>query len=236
MLPNQLYRKAILINEKAYYSSMTNQYQIVVFDLDGVLVDTESSWGYVHNHFGETNEANVKAYFNGEIDDHEFMRRDIAIWKSHKPDLGISDISAILSEISLIPGAEETLRELRSNGFKLAIISGGLEPLANRVAELVEFDYVYANGLGSDASGRLTAEGKLNVPLMNKEQVLEKMLVELSIPAEKCVAVGDSKVDAGMLKLAGLGIAFCPIDETVINNADVVVTEKNLKDIMKYII
>jgi phosphoserine phosphatase len=215
---------------------MTGKYQLVIFDLDGVLADTESSWGYVHNHFGETNEANVKAYFNGEIDDHEFMRRDIAIWKSHKPDLTISDISEILSEIPLMPGAEETLKELRDKGLKLVIISGGLKPLAARVAEIVEFDFVYANGLGSDGSGKLSDEGILNVPLMDKEWVFHKILNELAIPAEKSVAVGDSTVDAGMLKLAGLGIAFCPIDDTVINNADIVVKEKNLKEIMRFII
>lgn len=215
---------------------MTRQYRIVVFDLDGVITDYRSSWGYVHAHFGETNEANVRAYFQGDIDDHEFMRRDIAIWKSYKPDITIEDINDILDEIHLVPNALETFQKLREHDLKLAIVSGGLESLALKVNELSHFDYVYANGLTVEPTGRLGSDGILNVPLMKKEKIMLKILDELAIPASECVAVGDSKVDIGMLEHAGLGIAFCPEDDSLKAVADVTISEKDLLKILDHII
>ena len=49
---------------------------LILFDMDGVLVDTISSWSFIHQHYGLNNEASVKAYVKGEIDDSEFIRRD----------------------------------------------------------------------------------------------------------------------------------------------------------------
>ena len=215
---------------------MTQRYKFVVFDLDGVIADYPSSWGYVHAHFGETNEANVNAYFSGEIDDHEFMRRDISIWKGYKPDITLNEVTGILDEIPLIPGAVETLRELKKNDIKLAILSGGLEPLARRVASMIEIDHVFANGLSAGPDGKLGDEGILNVPLMEKERVMLRLMDDLDLNRMECAAVGDSMVDAGMLKLAGLGIAFCPMDKNLLPVADVVITNKNLQEILRYIL
>ena len=55
------------------------KYDIVVFDLDGVLVDIQSSWDWVHRHFGVDNDESLAQYLAGQIDDLEFMRRDIAL-------------------------------------------------------------------------------------------------------------------------------------------------------------
>jgi phosphoserine phosphatase len=189
----------------------------------------------VHEYFGVTNEANVKAYFEGQIDDYEFMRRDIAIWKSFKPDICLEDVRKILENIPPVPGAIDTLKSLRAQNMIIAIISGGLEVLAQRFSEFVSIDHIFANRLSNDGSGRLKDEGILNVPLRHKEKVLLELLNELPIPQERCVAVGDSTVDAGMLKASGLGIAFCPLDDIVTQSADVVIKEKNLQEILKYI-
>jgi phosphoserine phosphatase len=54
--------------------------KLICFDLDGVLTKVESSWRYVHNYFSVNNEASLKLYLEGKIDDREFMRRDIKLW------------------------------------------------------------------------------------------------------------------------------------------------------------
>jgi phosphoserine phosphatase len=60
------------------------RYDLVAFDMDGVLVNYTSCWTWVHDHFRVTNEASLKAFIDGDIDDMEFMRRDIALWRRHR--------------------------------------------------------------------------------------------------------------------------------------------------------
>lgn len=56
---------------------MRGRVEIVVFDMDGVLVDNDSSWGCVHSAFKVGRNDNLSRYLAGEIDFGELMRRDI---------------------------------------------------------------------------------------------------------------------------------------------------------------
>ena len=56
---------------------MTTVPKVVVFDCDGVLVDSVSSWKTLHDYFGTDNSHNLKRFIDGEISDTEFMRLDI---------------------------------------------------------------------------------------------------------------------------------------------------------------
>ena len=57
-----------------------NSVELVVFDMDGVLVDFDSSWMMVHRAFGTDNEESFQRYIRGEISFEEFMRSDIGKW------------------------------------------------------------------------------------------------------------------------------------------------------------
>ena len=52
---------------------MTTVPKVVVFDCDGVLVDSVSSWKTLHDHFGTDNSHNLKRFIEGEISDMEFL-------------------------------------------------------------------------------------------------------------------------------------------------------------------
>lgn len=88
---------------------MRRQYDLVCFDMDGTLTDTRSSWKWIHDCLGVDPEANYRAYLNGEIDESEFMRRDIALWKQVKPDIGIGDLVHMFQSIPLVEGIQETI-------------------------------------------------------------------------------------------------------------------------------
>lgn len=211
------------------------KYKFVAFDLDGVLVDTFSSWVWMHRYFNVNNDESLYAYQRGEIDYAEFMRRDIALWLTRKKDMTIHDVGEILSSVPMIKGGKEVVAEVRNQGVKTAIISCGIEVLADRVAKEYGIDFVVANGLVVDEKGRLTGEGTLSIELADKGKPLRKLLQENDIKKEESAAVGNSYGDAAMFDVCGLGIAFNPQDEITREKANVIVEGDDLRAILPYI-
>lgn len=209
--------------------------RLVVFDMDGVLVDAESSWVYVHRRFGVNNDHSLYAYLRGEIDDLEFIRRDIRLWMEKDPELTVSKIQEILAEVPLMPGARETIKAISDRGIKTAIVSAGIDLLADRVADELGVDVDMANGLITDNRGRLSGEGILRVKLMDKGDSVSEVATRLDIPKEQVVSVGNSQYDVTMFERSGMGIAFMPSDDHVRQSANAVVEEKDLRGILKYI-
>ena len=213
-----------------------HDFGLVAFDMDGVLVDYESSWTWVHDHFGVKSEESIKAFVKGEIDDMEFMRRDIALWLNKRSDLCLSDISTILETLPMVEGIQKTVDELKWHGIKTVIVSGGLDVVASKIAKRFGFDDWVANGFACDANGKLTGEGVLRVELQNKRQAVEKFSSVYGVDQEHVCSVGNSFIDVSMFEASGLKIAFNPIDEYVAHRANVVVRSKDLSDILPHII
>ncbi|UCE81438.1 MAG: HAD-IB family phosphatase [Methanobacteriota archaeon] len=209
--------------------------KLVVFDMDGVLVDIESSWVHVHRHFGVNNEQSLESYLRGEIDDMEFIRRDVALWMDKDPALTVDDVKSILSTAPLMKGARRTTASLRSRGIRTAIISAGIDLLAERVAIDLGMDSFYANGFVIDGSGRLTGEGVLNVRLDQKGEKVRMIADLFGFDGEEVASIGNSRYDVPMFDAAGLGIAFCPEDDETRDSADKVVDERDLSRILDFI-
>lgn len=203
--------------------------------MDGVLADTISSWVFVHQRFGVNNDDSLYAYLRGEIDDLEFIRRDIGLWKSKDPGVTSDRIRAILGEVRLMPGAAETMRSLREDGVRTAIISAGIDLLSERIAEELGMDHQIANGLETDGSGRLSGRGILRVRLTDKGDAVVETARMFGVRPADVVAVGNSKYDVSMFEIAGRGIAFVPADDSVRERADAVVEEKDLRKILNHI-
>ena len=94
----------------------------VIFDCDGVLVDSVSSWKTLHDHFGTDNSLNLTRFINGELTDVEFMRSDIQMWKEKSNPIYRDELFRAYSGVKLMNGARELVSELKEKGIFVAIV------------------------------------------------------------------------------------------------------------------
>lgn len=172
--------------------------------MDGTILEEDSSWVALHKHFGtvEKGRASLKLYSEGEIGYLEFMRRDISSWPS---GLKRGDIVNVLSEYRLRREAPEVVKVLRSRGIDVALVTSGIDLLAELVAKELGIRHWRANGLKFDDDGILMKEGIGRVDPTRKDRAYLKLLRSLGIDSKQTIAVGDTVYDLAFLKSAQLG-------------------------------
>ncbi len=207
-----------------------NGIKLIAFDLDGVLVDGGGSWNATHEGLGtlKQSQKNGKDFYSGKISFEEWAHKDVELWKG----TDIEEIKKILYRTELMKGIDETLPELKKR-YKIAIISGGLKLLADRVKENYGLDYSFGNEL-------LLRNGKVSgidhiVDFESKGKILEKIAAENGYGAKQCAAVGDYLNDIPMFKVAGLSIAYNPKDPKVAECADEVIRVKDLTKLLEFL-
>ncbi len=208
------------------------KYDLVCFDMDGTLTRVRSSWCWVHQCYEVDNEPAYQAFVNGEIDEPEFMRRDIALWTGKKPDTCLNDIARTFRDMPLIDGIQETIACLTDNGIKCVIVSGGINLAAEMLMKEFGFDDYVADELCAYEDGRLTGEGKMNVDLRDKGINVRQFIEKYGTTKERTVSIGNSFTDIGMFKASGLSIAFNPTDPYTSEAADLTIESENISDIL----
>jgi phosphoserine phosphatase len=146
----------------------------------------------------------TRASMNGEIDFAEALRQRVALLEG----LPVSVLDDVRASLRLTPGARTLIRTLQRLGYVPAVVSGGfLEVLAPLLSDL-DVTHVAANRL-EITDGVLTGRvlGEI-VDRAGKARALERFAVEVGVPLEQTVAVGDGANDIDMISVAGLGIAF----------------------------
>jgi len=210
---------------------MVPEILLAAFDLDGTVLEKDSSWVALHRHFGTTHlgEASLKLYSQGKIDYREFMRRDISSWPK-----GVTrdEIVGILSDYKVRREAPAVFSELKSRRIGTALVTSGIDILARDVAKELEIDHWVANGLRFDRHGRLLPRGVGRVDPTRKDIAYQKLLSRIGIPSKKTIAVGDTIYDLAFLKSAGLG--FMLAHTTRVPDSEIIHIEK-LTDIFDHI-
>jgi HAD superfamily phosphoserine phosphatase-like hydrolase len=148
----------------------------------------------------------------------------------------------LFDTIPLQPHVESVASLLREKKIITAIATDSYLFLAKHLQQRLHFDYSYANNLIIEENiitGRIEIHNKKQTRCDNgkiysicKEDVLKNLCKKLDITSDQVIAVGDGFVDTGMIKKAGLGIAFNAPEE-VNNHADL--CTNNLHDITQYL-
>ncbi len=180
--------------------------RLIAFDLEGTLVKSVSSWVELHKRFGtwEKGKEYAELFFSGKIDYVKWAELDASLWRGHTRE----EIMEWANSVEYMDGAKERIEFLRTNDFRIAILSSGLMCLAERIAGELGVDYVFANELVFDENGVVTGKVKPLVDFKSKGVILRGLKNELR--PELTVAVGDGYNDLSMFREADVSIAINP--------------------------
>ena len=205
--------------------------KLVVFDLDNVIIDGEAidEIGKLANVEDEIAEITEKA-MQGEIDFETSIKERVQLLKG----TSVEDIQKVASELPLMSGAEDTIKELKDKNVEVAIISGSFDIVSDVIKEKLGIEVVYSNSF-TVKEGELT--GEVTGPLVSnsKLDVLKDHVENTGITLDEVVAVGDGANDISMIESAGCGIAFNAKD-SVKEKADIIIDEKDLTKVLDEIL
>lgn len=214
-----------------------SKFKLVMFDMDGTLIQGRGIFVIAE-----------KKGFKDELlrkirdDNIDFYQRSIEIAKLSK-GFNKKELLQIFRTIKLQENVEKVIKEIKNHGIKTAIATDSYKFLADDLKDRLGIDFVFANNLiinGDIVTGELEIHNKdltkdffsNKIYSICKSCALEQLCIELGITLGEAIAVGDGKVDIGMIKKAGLGIAFNASDE-VQKHADIVTND--LRAILGYI-
>ena len=180
-------------------------YQGLVSDMDGtVLLDETLDQYAIGQGFGEDIIALTSRSMRGELDFAESLTARIRALAGQP----LAPLEQIAKKAPLRPGGTWAFGRLVQAGWKLHLVSGGLEVVVDRVQERLGFQ----RGSGNYAvvkDGFLT--GELRKPILRAETKRKILFTEGGGTARWMVALGDGANDIAMVREAGLGIAVGPL-------------------------
>lgn len=115
---------------------------------------------------------------------------------------------------TLKESAQDFIKELRAVGIEPVMLTGDNQEAAKAVADYLEIKEFYSQLLPNDK---------------------EKIIKEYTDQGKKVMMVGDGINDAPALARASIGMAIGAGTDIAIDSADVVLTNSNLQDILKFI-
>ena len=198
-----------------------------MFDMDGTLIDGRSIFV-----FSEKKGFKDKLLSSLQSDKEPYEKSIEIAQFLH----GVSSIELleIFRKIPLHNNVEKVAQKLREKNVKTAVVTDSYQFIADDLKKRLHFDYAFANNLIIE-QGIVT--GKININNSNlkrcetgviysicKGLVLDQLYTMLNITPADVIAVGDGVVDIGMIKKAGLGIAY-NASEQVQKNADIITND-----------
>ncbi len=194
--------------------------KLLVFDVDGVLVEKRSSWSVIHEALGTSRAAEVYArlFWEGRLSYADWMLADTQLWIEASPGITRGELLEILSVIDVLGEAYDAVELARKKGWMVALVSGGVDLLVERVARELRVDKWVSPRLLFDEKQRLLPGG---LPLVEAD-AKHRWIVRLreDTGAAVVAVVGDTRLDAPMMRLAECGVAVNPADNVVVRAAE----------------
>lgn len=210
--------------------------QLAVFDLEGTIFRNQymgeacpSLWAVLCNlcknkKAKREDEANRKKYYQGKYPGYSQWVID-TIKIHQKYHLVRSQFEEVISTVEYYPGVDETFRVLREMGVTIAVISGGLKALADRVAQDYKIEHTFAAAeYFWNPDGTIRHWNVMPTDFAHKRSMLEILCRDLGISADECLFVGDGRNDRAVAGYCALSIGFNPHDE-LRHDVDVIIEQ-----------
>ena len=111
---------------------------LVCLDMDRVLVDHLSTWQFVYDKMGLSNDESFELYNQGLLDEWDWIKLDIALIKesrlSSEEPVTDGELRAYMEGMPMMKNWKMLIQGLIDDGAKVAIVSGGLQQTARDIA------------------------------------------------------------------------------------------------------
>lgn len=180
--------------------------KLLVADMDSTMITVEcidelADYAGIKAEIAAVTEAAMR----GELDFAAALDARVALLKG----LEAGAIDRCLAErVTIMAGAKTLVRTMRARGATTVLVSGGFTRFAEPVAREIGFDRAIANVLEIDGAALSGTVAKPIVDSATKERTLIETRDALGLAPQETLAVGDGANDLGMIKLAGLGVAY----------------------------
>ncbi len=205
--------------------------KLAVFDFDSTLMDGETI-DFLAKPLGlEEKVAKIthKA-MAGELDFFESLIERVSLLKG----LEYSKAVDICKDLPLMPGAYETVSQLKKRGYKVVCFSGGFRIGTSPAKEKLGLDGDFSNIL-HHKDGILT--GLVGGDMMfgfSKGDMIKRLQSILGVSVEDTLVAGDGANDVSMFPYASKRVAFCAKD-ILKKEANIIVDTKDLTKILEHI-
>ena len=202
---------------------MHNQSMLIIFDVEGVLLNAEYL-PVLAQVMGPEKEKEIwditNAGIRGDINWEEGLKRRVHALRGIKYE----DAKRLAEGLPLMPGAKELCTALKKAGWKMIAVSGGFTIITDRLRTDLGIDKIFSNEL-------IFKDGKLDDVILNvtsdKAAAVRDTIKEWGIKKEDIVVVVDGANDLKLFALAGYTVGFCPVD-IVREKADVSIDQRDL--------
>lgn len=204
--------------------------KLIIFDLDGVIFDHLNFWYDVCEIYGTYKECETLAKKYLKSNYQRLVEECTKLWKG-KPKQPYLDA---VKKVKYMPGAKETIKEVKNRGYLTAVISSSPKDLVLRAQKELKIDYVFYNEMLFDKDNKFIGFNQ-HVGDMGKQKFLKQLCHELNIDYKDVIVVGHDNNDLKMGKVAGKTIGFIPIDKEFEKYCNIIIKKKDLREILKYI-
>jgi HAD superfamily phosphoserine phosphatase-like hydrolase len=210
--------------------------RLALFDMDGTLLNGRFIVELARQ---SGREAKLAKYLDRyDLTPEVRTRRIAAVFRGIKKQ----EFEAVARELPLTPGAVETVVGLRKRGYRVGVVTDSYHIAAETVRRRVFADFALANVLEfhrESATGKVTLaptmrSGRKGRLAYDKLNTLRFLIRRMGISARAVLAVGDGENDIGMLRAAGMSVAFQPKTDRVRRAAKHLVTGR-LDEVLKHV-